>query len=300
MNDPVLFSIVIYVAFLALMALMHWFKTLDTDLWPAWRRALALGVLLFIVLLITRMPTPVVIGVLVTFGALYLRHAGHETEAIDGMILGSVAGATATIPLVVSAAHEPRILATGLIAGAVAGYGITFAASHVTDRKKQIALDVVTGIAAIGVAWLPRLAAVNEGVPESRFLLVAAGVLPLFVLIATFRQWPDVRRELRDEASLGFLSDADVRPTAHPFLRLGRAGWTDRRAHREFVRLATRIALRKRRQRSRSDDAARLHQLEIIKLRMQLQEMSRIDRAMHNRAVAGEDSSDTMPTTHEG
>jgi hypothetical protein len=95
-----------------------------------------------------------------------------------------------------------------------------------------------------------------------------------------FKQWPEVRAELRHEASLGFLDDADVRRTAHPLLRHGGGGWTDRHAHREFVRLANEIALRKRRQRFRPDDVARLYQLEIMKLRMQIQEMSRIDRAM--------------------
>src|ERR671938_191992 len=63
----------------------------------------------------------------------------------------------------------------------------------------------------------------------------------------------------------------------HFFKRLGAAGWSDKQAHREFVRLANRIALRKRQQRDRTDEMARLYQLEIIKLRMQIQEMSRID-----------------------
>ena len=58
----------------------------------------------------------------------------------------------------------------------------------------------------------------------------------------------------------------------------------DKRAHRQFVRLANKIALRKRQQRDRNDSMARLYQLEIIKLRMQIQEMSKIDR----------DVSDTM------
>ncbi len=89
--------------------------------------------------------------------------------------------------------------------------------------------------------------------------------------------WPDVRAELRHEASLGFIDDSDVGPTAHPFLRLGRAGWNDAGAHRQFVRIANRIALRKRQQRNRPDEMARLYQLEIIKLRMELREMSRLD-----------------------
>jgi len=43
---------------------------------------------------------------------------------------------------------------------------------------------------------------------------------------------------------------------------------------RVFVRLATLLALRKRQQRLRPDEVARLYQLEIIKLRMQIQEMA--------------------------
>ena len=63
------------------------------------------------------------------------------------------------------------------------------------------------------------------------------------------------------------------------------------------MRLANRIALRKRQQRDRTDDEARLYQLEIIKLRMQIQEMSRIDRAVLNAGAGEEGSSDTM--THD-
>ncbi|HKO57635.1 MAG TPA: hypothetical protein VJ276_17315, partial [Thermoanaerobaculia bacterium] len=111
-------------------------------------------------------------------------------------------------------------------------------------------------------------------------------------LVVVFEQWPDIRAELRHEASLGFIDDADVRPTAHPLLRLGRAGWADPRAHREFVRLANEVALRKRHQRGRPDDTARLYQLEIIKLRMQIQEMSKIDRDTRR---AAERASDTIP-----
>src|SRR5437763_1573425 len=81
----------------------------------------------------------------------------------------------------------------------------------------------------------------------------AAAAVPLFILIIVFHQWADIRAELRHEASLGFMTDADVRPTAHPLLRLGSGGWADKHAHREFVRLANKIALRKRQQRDRTD-----------------------------------------------
>ena len=57
------------------------------------------------------------------------------------------------------------------------------------------------------------------------------------------------------------------------------AGTTPKR-HRDFVRIANKIALRKRQQRTRTEEIARLYQLEVIKLRMQMQEMS-ADRPEH-------------------
>jgi len=298
MSDPVL-CIVVYVVFLAAMAAAHFFKTLDNDLGTAWRTALAIGVAVAVVLFLVRALYPVVGGIALTLAALYVRHTGRETEAVDGMLVGSVMGATAAIPFVMTSVHEAGILASLMLAGAVAGYGITFAVFHVADKKKQIAFDVATAAAAVVVAWLPSLA-VRYGIRERYILIIVATALPLIVVGAVFQQWPDVRAELRHESSLGFMNDRDVRATAHPLLRLGRGGWADRRAHREFVRLANRIALRKRQQRNRTDDVARLYQIEIIKLRMQIQEMSHIDRAVFIAGAEDVESSDTMTTTHEG
>jgi hypothetical protein len=298
MSDPVL-CLVVYAVFLAAMAAAHFFKTLDNDLGTAWRTALAVGLAVAIVLFVVHVLYPVVGGITLTLAALYVRHTGRETEAIDGMIVGSVIGATAAIPFVLTSVQAAGFIASLMLAGAVAGYGITFAVFHVADKRKQIAFDTATAAAAIVVAWLPSLA-VRYGIPERYILLTVAVALPLIVVIAVFRQLPDIRAELRHESSLGFLSDRDVRVTAHPFSRLGRGGWADARAHREFVRLANRIALRKRQQRNRTDDEARLYQLEIIKLRMQIQEMSQIDRAVLSAGVEDEVPSDTMNTTHEG
>jgi hypothetical protein len=292
MSDPVL-CIVIYAVFLAAMAAAHFFKTLDNDVGTAWRTAFAVGLAVAFLLFLVRALYPVVGGIALTLAALYVRHTGQETEAVDGMIVGSVIGATAAVPFVITSIHAAAIIAALMLAGAVAGYGITFAVFHVADKRRQIAFDVATAAIAIAVAWLPWLA-VRYGIRERHTLLTVAAALPLIVVIAVFRQWPDVRAELRHESSLGFLSDGDVRTAAHPLLRLGRGGWADRRAHREFVRLANRIALRKRQQRNRSEDESRLYQLEIIKLRMHIQEMSRIDRAVRNAGAGAEGSSDTM------
>lgn len=295
MSDPVL-CIVVYAVFLAAMAAAHFFKTLDNDLGTAWRSAFAVGLAVAVLLFLVRALYPVVGGIALTLAALYVRHIGHETEAVDGMIVGSVMGATAAVPLFMTSNHAAAIIAAMMLAGGVAGYGITFAVFHVADKQRQIAFDVVTAAIAMIVAWLPSLAT-RYGIPERHILVTVAAALPLIVVVATFRQWPDVRAELRHESSLGFLSDRDVRTTAHPLLRLGRGGWADRRAHREFVRLANRIALRKRQQRNRTDDVARLYQLEIIKLRMQIQQMSVIDHAVLNAGAGDEGASDTM--THD-
>jgi hypothetical protein len=292
MSDPVL-CIVVYAVFLAAMAAAHFFKTLDNDIGTAWRTALAIGVAVAVLLFLVRALYPVVGGIALTLAALYVRHTGQETEAIEGMIVGSVMGATAAIPFVMTSVHAAAIIAALMLAGAVAGYGITFAVFHVADTRKQIAFDAATAAAAILIAWLPSMI-VRYHVRERHILIAVATALPLIVVGAVIQQWPDVRAELRHEASLGFLSDRDVRATAHPLLRLGRGGWTDRRAHREFVRLANRIALRKRQQRNRTDEEARIYQLEIIKLRMQIQEMGRIDRAVLAAGGAEEGSSDTM------
>jgi hypothetical protein len=284
MTDPV-FVLVVIPAFVACMAAAHFFKTLDTDLWPGWRTSLAAGVVCGIALRVVNITNPIVAGVLLTVAALYARHIGRESEATDGMLLGGVMGAVASLFFL-----DPRVSVSFIAAGAMAGYGITFAASHVAAKPKQLLLDAVTAAVAVGAAWLPSIVNGNE----RRLLMIVASALPLLVVAAVFKQWPDIRAELRHEASLGFMDDVDVRRTAHPFLRLGRGGWADARAHREFVRRANEIALRKRRQRGRPDEIARLYQLEIIKLRMQIQEMSSIDRDVRQRADEEHLRSDTM------
>jgi hypothetical protein len=270
-----LFTTITLLAFLLVMALVHFFKTLDADLWHAWRNPFAAGLVIGMVLRLAHFPHPIAFGLLLTLAAVYARHTGRESEAFDGMLIGAAMGAAAALPFAAA-----KIASMSVLAGAVAGYGITFAAFHVDERRRQLVIDFLTAAAAVGAAYAPSLIAATE----RTVLLTICALVPLVILAVIFKQWPDVRAELRHEASLGFMTDDDVRPTAHPLLRLGGGGWADKRAHREFVRLANKIALRKRQQRDRTDDMARLYQLEIIKLRMQIREMSKIDR----------DVSDTM------
>jgi len=286
-TDPVLALVLIVAAIASLLAVRS-FKTLDSNL-DIWMTPLIAGVASGVVVRLIGISAPYTIAIVLTLAVLYVRLTGHESEPIDGMLLGAACGATAAIPLVIHSETECRVLAECLLAGAVAGYGTTFAAFHVTDRTRQILIDVATAAAAIGVAYIPHF------VRDDRTTAIASVILvPLIAIVTVFRQWPDVRAELSHEAALGFVKDADVRRTAHPLLRLGGGGWADRRAHREFVRLANKIALRKRQQRNRPDDIARLYQVEIIKLRMHIQEMSRIDRDVVTASNSAKVSSDTM------
>ena len=272
MSDPI-FTFVLMIVLLAALAGTHFFRTLDTALFRLWRTPVVAGVVAGVILLWGAPPLRIVItGILMTAVALYARLTGEESEPIDGMLLGACSGASAAIVLAFLRSDAVRDASECLLAGAVAGFGITFAAFHAAERARQLLLDVVTAAAAIGLAFVPALLRVDRAV-----LIAIVIALPVIVVAAVFAHWSDIRAELTDEASIGVFDSGEVRATAHPFLRLGRGGWKDADAHREFVRLAGRVALRKRQQRGRSGEIARLYQVEIIKLRMRLQEMSRIE-----------------------
>ncbi|HEX6179016.1 MAG TPA: hypothetical protein VF057_11700 [Thermoanaerobaculia bacterium] len=295
MSDPVL-ALVVIASFFVASILVRYFRTLDPDFWEAARNPLIGGAVVGVLVRFSGLAAftqAALIAVLLTIAALYTRLTGSESEPTDGMLLGALSGATASLPLLVNGDTVLREFAECVLAGAVAGFGITFAALHVADKARQIAWDVVTAVVAVGASALPSI--LNRfGINDRRVAIGTAALIPLLVIAAVFRQWPDVRAELRHEASLGFMADEDVRATANPLRRLGRGGWADAGAHRQFVRIANRIALRKRQQRYRSDDMARLYQLEVMKLRMALQDMTRIEHAAARQRRSGEVASDTM------
>jgi hypothetical protein len=279
MSDPVL-ALFLVVTFFATLAAASWFRTLDAALWREARVPLVVGAIAGAALHFV--PNAVAIGVILTLAAVYVRLTGRESEPTDGMILGAMTGGAASVPLTILDADRALLhLSSCVLAGAVAGYGITFGLTHVRDKLRQLAIDAVTAAVAVGAAALPSIL-VRARIGERQVAVGAAAFVPLLVIATVFKQWPAIRAELRHEAVLGVIDEGDVHPTAHPLRRLGHAGWHDAGAHREFVRIANKIALRKRQQRGRSEEVQRLYQLEVIKLRMELQEMTRIDRAMRD------------------
>ncbi|HJW93848.1 MAG TPA: hypothetical protein VJ901_09535 [Thermoanaerobaculia bacterium] len=278
MSGQVLTLILIAILFAAVAA-VRFFRTLDAIFWrdaatPVIAGLIAGGLLFFLDsgqqtadsgLTLLSAARCLLSAVVLTLAALYVRLTGRESEPGDGMLLGALTGASAAL-------FNLDRFSECVIAGAITGYGVTYAAFYVRQRGKQIAIDSFTAIAAIGGALLPRVVIVPD------FDVVVTIAIPLIAIIALLKQWRDVTRELMDEANLGFLDAGDVRIVSHPIRRLGAAGWADRNARREFVRIANMIALRKRQQRNRPEEEVRLYQVEIIKLRMQLQEMTRIDQ----------------------
>jgi len=273
MTAPVLNLILIATLFAAVAA-VRFFRTLDAIFWrdaatPVIAGLIAGAVFFFI------SDHFVVIGIVLTLAALYVRLTGRESEPGDGMLLGALTGAAAAL-------FNLDRFSECVLAGAITGYGVTYAAFYVRQRGKQIAIDTVTALAAILGALAPRLIRI----PDQN--IVVAILIPLLGIAALLKQWRDVTHELMDEANLGFIDVDDVRIVSHPIRRLGAAGWADPRARREFVRIANRIALRKRQQRDRPEEEVRLYQVEIIKLRMQLQEMSTIDQEVRlHDTIAG-------------
>lgn len=281
MSDPLL-ALILIPAFFGALTVAAWFRTLDGSLWREARVPLMAGAAGGAILHFAG--HPLAFGVVFTLAALYVRLTGRESEPADGMILGAMTGGAASLPLAVLDSDRALLhFAASVLAGAVAGYGITFGLTHVRARTRQLVIDAVTAGAAVGVAWLPGVL-VRAGIPAPQIAIASAAAIPLIAMTTVFTQWPHVRAELQHEASLGVLDDEDVRPTAHPLRRLGRAHWYDAGAHREFVRIANKIALRKRQQRGRTEEVARLYQVEVIKLRMELQQITSVDRAMRMRA----------------
>jgi hypothetical protein len=280
-TDAVL-ALILIAALFAAVAAVRFFRTLDALFWRDAATPIITGLIAGAFFFFVT-DHYVAIGIVLTLAALYVRLTGSESEPGDGMLLGSLTGAAAALPLVFDDHEQCLRFAECVLAGAISGYGVTFAAFYVSRRGRQIAIDAVTALAAIGGALLPRFVRL----PDRNIAITTTILIPVLGLIALLKQWRDVTRELTEEANLGFIDSDDVRIAAHPIRRLGAAGWADPRARREFVRIANMIALRKRQQRDRPEDEVRLYQVEIIKLRMQLQEMSRIDQEVRS-------SSDTI------
>jgi hypothetical protein len=298
MNDAIL-TIILFASFLLAMGGARLFRTLDMRFWPVAGPSLISGAVVGAVLAFVPMPVrfaPIVTGILLTLATLYVRLNGEESEPSEGMALGAVTGAASAIVPLLVAGEGLRVFSSNILAGAVAGLGVTIASNSVSMPLRQIVIDLLTAAGASLAALAPHYGETLLGLQPDTTAIAVATAIPLILILTSFVQWPAVKRELDEEASLGVIDWSDARSSAHPLRRFFRAGWNDPAARREFVRLATKVALRKRQQRSRSGELARIYQLEIIRLRMQMQEMKQLDIASANARASrdGDLPSDTI------
>lgn len=268
----------IVVAIVVLSSGADYFRTLRRGLteWSSVR--FGFGVAAGLVLLMTSglltWQAPVVVAVAMTIAAAVISTRNHDSDVLEALLTGAMIGGGATLPLLAARRGDLALMAA--ISGPAATAGMHIA----TPRRPWIRLLalLVSASAAI-VAATAGSYLIGEWEPVVMIPLALA-LPPLAAMIFTLARWPVAIRELRDEATLGFVDATEVASMTHPFRRLRLAVWRDREARRRFVQLATELSVRKNRQRSMSSQRARLHQLEIMKLRMQLKEIESIELSL--------------------
>lgn len=223
-------------------------------------------------------------------GCILLRWRNVDEDFVEGTIAGVVAGAFAAA--IIGDRVSPGDPAAAVMHGALAGLG-----THLVLFRYR----VVGAIAAVATASL--LVALHE--PLERLFephgwmgaFTAVAVIAGAAAIATALQYRRLAHEFDEERELGVIPDDIARSLTNPLRRLMMDGWHDRKARHEFVRLATALATRKSRQRRMSASAARLYQLEILKLRQLLQDVYSVElsvRESNRSAENAEQSSDRM------
>src|SRR5437660_7325520 len=85
MSDPA-YAVVLLLCFLAALAMVRFFKTLDPEFWSAAATPLLAGVVSGFLLRLLPVAHPIATGVVFTIASLYARLTSDETEPIDGML----------------------------------------------------------------------------------------------------------------------------------------------------------------------------------------------------------------------
>jgi|GEM_PF-1193931 len=302
-SQPQVRTVIILCAGLTAHVLAEWFKNVEPD----WRSTLVAPLRTGLVAgcaiaLTTFFPGPLSVTIasaaILVLAAAYLERKGLHSEALDGLLTGSIASfAAAGVQTLVPGGEPSLDAARLLLCGAFSGFTISFIASRWAISRAWTAAAVT--LPAIAVAWLPTLLATRFG--QEQIAAATALAPPAAVVVAVFARWPVLRKELRKEATLGMVDASEVDSVANPVRRLFARGWPDRAARRRFVSTANTLAIRKRQQRVAAPALQRLYQLEILKLRMELQQAFEIHlavrRSNRDRITPNEDvsRSDTIP-----
>ncbi len=262
--------------FLALLVLADFFNRITVMPLRRWLLLLAVGVgASAIPALLTRETSlvPFAVITMITIALLELRDG--STDAIEGATRG---GAIATGAIAGHILFESASVSLSLlIVIALTGFFIGSLGSIAFAQVKWLRLLLLALAPAVAVtagSFLP--AFLDTGTAGFRTGVIS--LLPLSLFAAVIVRSLSIRRELLIERKVGLFEEPDPRALAHPFGRFRFRVWADPQARKKYVQLATELALRKRRQRRMSQTRARLHQLEILKLRMDLLELLSITR----------------------
>lgn len=267
-------------------------STLDGWLWRWYRLSLIAGACAGTILLAPPlMSHPIgrvaAVAVTMTLALVWVRGVVHDHTGSDAVLTGAALGSSAAVPWLIAADSTAPSVAFVCLAAAVAA---SVADLHAADR--------LWGALAALAASVTAAAAASFVQPPPAALLAVAIVIIVWTLAATSVRARLLETELAEEAALGVIDEREIRGALHPVLRLLPRGWRNREARWRFVELANQLAIRKRRQRKLPPELARLQQLEVMKLRMELAEVARVER-LAGRSDAGSetDSSDGSSAT---
>lgn len=211
--------------------------------------------------------------------ASWIQRRDADLDGTDAALAGSITGLVAAAIVLPMSDQPLNDVARLGAAGPIAVGAAWFAAS----RGKAVAAwfggaALIAAVAAMARVIPPRAA------DEIAVVICLGPALAAFASVLQLRD--TIVSELGEETRLGVFDAAEVASVAHPFRRLRFDAWPDAVARRRFVQLATELAIRKRQQRRMSAKAARLYQLEILKLRMELQNVVGVHHSVQARLAA--------------
>lgn len=304
LSDKLLTALAAVVTGLAFALAARWYKRLE--LTPASLSAAAAGGALTGVATLALQPfgnrivtDSAPLAVLLVL-ASWIQRRDADLDATDAALAGSFSGlAAAAIVLPVSDQPLLDVVRLG-VAGPVAVTAAWFAASRSTAAAWAGGAALLAGVAAFVRVIPARMAG------EIALAVCVGPAIAAFASVLRLRG--TIRSELDEETRLGVFDAAEVGSVAHPVNRLRFGVWPDAVARRRFVQIATELAIRKRQQRRMPAEAARLYQLEILKLRMELHHVVGVHHSVQARlavdpSLASSDidadadiTSDTMST----
>jgi len=232
------------------------------------------------------LPGPVLLGGGVLAATLLLSflrapvHSPLPVEALRSTAALAAGGALGTAFALRAPDPGPALLGGGAVLAALSAWGAEGCRANAETGWRR-------GLTWSGAVLLPPLAAwglaelgtalparTGPGVP------VAAGLLAALVWILPFLlERRRVQRELSEEAGLGILPLEDLPVLGNPWRRAREARFGRADERREYVRSALLLAVARQQQRSRSGEAIRLRQLEVLAFR------TRVRRAVDARAA---------------